>query len=137
MWNDDQSADLVFARRLALAGIGIGVAEILAPQQVVSLLGLPRDRDLEGALRVFGVREVAQGVCILSEDALTQTLEIGIWARVVGDALDTALLLYAATKTEAPARFIGVAASVALIGVVDVLSARRISCRRPTVTSAR
>jgi hypothetical protein len=54
-------------------------------------------------------------------------MKAGIWSRVAGDALDTALLGVAVMKTKKPASFALVAASVGLIGVLDTLYASRMS----------
>lgn len=73
------------ARGLALFGIGLGILELAAPQRLVRLAGLDgRDR----VLRLFGLREIASGLLILA----AKDPERLLWVRVVGDALDSALL---------------------------------------------
>jgi hypothetical protein len=118
------------ARGLGWASIGIGLAEMVMPGQVQSLLGLddrPRHR---GVLRVLGARELMHGLGILSEKRATGAMTVGLWSRVVGDVLDTALLGVAATKTRRPGRFALVSAMVLGIGLADMLTAKKVTRRR-------
>ena len=73
------------ARGLALVGIALGVAELLAPRRVSRAAGLPGHASL---VRAFGVREIASGIPLLIAKEPTPWL----WGRVAGDALDAALL---------------------------------------------
>lgn len=110
------------ARGLGIASIGIGLTELMAPQKVESMLGL-EDRPLhQGILRVLGVREIMDGVSILTE----KKPAAGMWSRVAGDVLDTALLGVAARKTRNPKSFAAVSAMVMAIGLADLLCARRL-----------
>jgi hypothetical protein len=130
MWNNNYSNGVTLSRALAAGGICIGVAEVVAPRAVCNMLGVKDNPDSVGTLRVLGTREIAQGICILVERELTPQLEAGIWARVVGDAIDSAFLVVAATKTTQPTRFAAIATSIAAIGVLDLACARRVSCAR-------
>ena len=115
------------ARGLGWASIGIGLAEMMMPGQVQNLLGLddrPRHR---GVLRVLGARELMHGFGILSEKRPSGAMSVGLWSRVIGDVLDTALLGVAATKTRKPGRFAIVAAMVLGIGLADMLAAKKTS----------
>ena len=51
------------ARGLAWFGIGLGLAELLAPRAVARAAGL---RGHEGLLQAFGAREIASGAVILA-----------------------------------------------------------------------
>lgn len=114
------------ARGLGWASIGIGLAELAAPRQVQSLLGI-EDRPVHrGILRVLGVRELMHGFGILADTQPTPAMTAGLWSRVAGDALDTALLGVAATKTKHPAKFAAVAAAVMGIGLLDVIYSLRL-----------
>src|SRR5689334_24738641 len=73
------------ARALAWFSIGLGLAETLAPRTLGNAIGIHGQVAL---LRGLGVREVANGVAILSQPDAAPLL----WARVAGDALDIALL---------------------------------------------
>ena len=73
------------ARDLGWFGIGLGLAEVLAPRAVAKAAGLEKHA---GLIRAFGLREIASGVMILAADKP----EPWLWARVAGDGLDGALL---------------------------------------------
>jgi hypothetical protein len=117
------------ARALGWASIGIGLAELALPSRVEQMLGIEDESTYRGILRVLGVRELLHGISILTERDATPHLKAGIWSRVAGDALDTALLGVAATKTKQPGRFAAVASAVGLIGAADVIEALRVSWR--------
>jgi hypothetical protein len=107
------------SRAMGLASIGIGLAELAAPRFVESLLGLEHQPRQRGILQALGVRELMHGIGILTAENGDGQLTSGLWARVAGDVLDTALLGMAATKTKHPGRFAAVAAAVAAIGIAD------------------
>jgi hypothetical protein len=124
-----EQQDTEFARGLGWASIAIAAAEIAAPRQVANLLGVEDTPDTRGTLRVLGVRELCQGISILTEDRPTEQMRTGVWARVAGDVIDTAFLGVAAMKTKKPGRFAAVAASVMAIGAADLMCAMRLSDR--------
>jgi hypothetical protein len=113
------------ARALGWSSIGIGMAEIAAPKQLEQFMGIS-DGENSGILRMLGVREILQGVDILAHRDPTP----GVWARVAGDALDSALLIRAATKTRNPGGMAAISAMVLGIGILDVLCATGLSTRR-------
>jgi hypothetical protein len=123
----DEETDCQLARGLGWTSIAIGLTEIAAPKFVQNLLGLDDNQDRRGTLRVLGLREVAHGLSILTEPEPTPQLRNAVWSRVAGDALDTALLGVAATKTKRPGRFALVAGMVMCIGVLDFLCAKRLT----------
>lgn len=73
------------ARALGWFSIGLGAAELLMPHWVARLTGL---RGSESLLRVYGVREIATGIGILT----ARDPKPWVWARVAGDTLDLATL---------------------------------------------
>jgi len=115
------------SRALGLASVGIGLTELAAPRFVESLLGIDDRQRRRGVLQVLGVRELVHGIGILTAKKRNRQLTSGVWARVAGDVLDTALLGVAATKTRRPVRFAAVAAAVAAIGIADVYFAWKAS----------
>ena len=119
--------DVEAARDLGWLSIGIGLVELLATKPVEKVMGLDNHQN-SGILRMMGVREIMQGVDIFSHKDPTP----GVWARVAGDVLDTALLGVAAMKTKSPSRFAMVAGLVMAIGVADVLVATKLSARKQT-----
>ena len=115
------------AQLLGWASIGIGLAEILAPEKVQAMLGIEDRPTHRGILRVLGVRELLHGVGILASGGRNRELIAGVWSRVAGDVLDSALLGIAGTKTKNPASFLAVAAAVAAIGMADVYYSLKVS----------
>ena len=107
------------ARGLAWFGIGLGLAELLAPRAVARATGLQGHETL---LQAFGLREIASGALILAAD----DPEAWLWARVAGDALD-GLLLSRGMRADNPDREKAMLATLAVAPVVvlDALYARR------------
>src|SRR5690348_6713499 len=66
--------DEQFARGLGWASIGIGLTELLAPTKVNEMLGLDDTPDRRGTTRVLGVRELCQGLSILTSGDSHQKL---------------------------------------------------------------
>jgi hypothetical protein len=121
------TVDTEASRALGLASIAIGLAEIAMPGKVQDLLGLDDSPRRRGILRVLGVREICHGLAILTDDKPQQRMARNLWSRVAGDVLDSALLAKAAQQTNSPSSFAAVAASVAAIGVADLVMAERLS----------
>jgi hypothetical protein len=118
------------ARGLGWASLVIGFSEIVAPRAINELLGIDDHPRYRGVLRVLGAREIMHGLGILADKKPTRSMTVGLWSRVLGDTLDTALLGVAATKTKRPGRFATVAAMVMGIGLLDMLYAKRLSTGR-------
>jgi len=117
-------------KTLGVASIGIGLAELMAPRKLEQFMGIGNGQNT-GILRVFGVREIMQGVDILSHDDPTP----GVWARVTGDALDLAALGLAATRTKRPGGLAAAVMMVAGITVLDVLCGQWLSSLKPSERS--
>jgi uncharacterized membrane protein len=75
------------ARGLGWFSIGLGLTEILAPRAVAKIAGARRGNT--ALVRLLGLREVAHGVAIFAQGRRPAG---ALWARVVGDALDLAVL---------------------------------------------
>src|SRR3954454_2252297 len=85
---DDGRTDEMLARGLGWFSIGLGLAEVAAPRRLARLIGIEQDSGTIGVLRAFGVREIGNGIAIL-----TQPRNPGwLWGRVGGDAMDLAFL---------------------------------------------
>jgi uncharacterized membrane protein len=108
------------ARALGWFSIGLGVAEIVAPRQLARMIGTP---PRTGVLRALGAREIASGVGILSRPRSAGWM----WSRVLGDAMDLALLGAARRMCGADReRLTAATAAVAGVTALDVLSSRRL-----------
>src|SRR5436190_623042 len=81
---DDVRATRDRARKLGWFSLGLGSVLIGLPDLVAGAIGLEKGRSL---LRAIGTREIATGIGILT------TRSGGfVWARLLGDAIDLALL---------------------------------------------
>ena len=119
--NGSVTASEGLARGLGWFSIGLGVAQLVAPQAVARLVGVKNHSVL---FRALGVREIASGVGLLS-----QVKPRGwVWARVGGDVMDLALLGTALTsKRSGRGRLATAAAVVAGVTAVDALCGQRLS----------
>jgi hypothetical protein len=105
-------------RGLGWFSIGLGLAEVLAPGAVARLTGVRN----KGLLQMYGLREIAAGIGILSSPRPTGWL----WARVAGDALDLATLGAGSDSRQGGSP--GLAAlAVAGVTALDVLCAAQLS----------
>src|SRR3954467_6466097 len=90
------------SQALGLASIGIGLTELAAPRYVENMLGIEDRPTHRGILQILGVRELMHGIGLVTAKNGNGQLTSGVWARVAGDVLDSALLGVAATKTRRP-----------------------------------
>lgn len=105
------------AQGLGWFSIGLGLAEVLAPENLARFLGM---EERAGLIRLYGVREVATGIGILSQDDPTPWL----WGRVGGDAIDLATLAAGLRPDNPQRQNVGLAiAAVAGALALDVLCA--------------
>jgi uncharacterized membrane protein len=119
---------------LGWLSIGLGLAELMAPDRVARAIGVPATERSIAVLRTMGVREIGAGLAILG----TTDKAPALWARVAGDALDIGLLGAGLTDPAADGRR-GAMATAGLAGVtmVDVVAARRAGSRQYGDTAER
>jgi len=112
------------ANGLGWLSIGLGLAEIAAPRTMANLLGLPNGGRTRAVLRLYGMREVAAGVGILTQENPAPWL----WSRVGGDVLDLSSLGKAMASDDTERGRVG-AAAAAVVGItaLDVYCAKRLS----------
>ena len=89
--------EMKVARGLGWFSIGLGLAEIVAGREIGRTLGM---EDRTWLIRAYGVREIASGIAIFSQD----TPRAGVWSRVAGDVLDLATLVSAYSGGQPEAR---------------------------------
>lgn len=107
---------------LGLLGIGLGLAELLAPERVSRRVGMRGNGMSRRLLRAMGVREIASGVGLLASRRRSPWL----WMRVGGDLLDLALLRAAMGGRRSNDRRLGMAlVAIAGVTVVDAVTAKR------------
>lgn len=111
------------ATGLGLFGIGLGLAQVIAPRKVERLIGV-RDRTRpRNVVRAYGVREIATGVAILAQPGSAR----GVWSRVAGDVLDLAAIGTAYSKHDAKRGPLTIAAvSVLGLTALDILCSKQL-----------
>src|SRR5690348_115760 len=112
------------AQGLGWFSIGLGLAELLAPEGVTRPFGMQRHTAL---IRAYGLREIAAGVGILTQSDPTPW----VWGRVAGDALDIATMA-AGLSGDNPRRGNVAVAIAGLLGitVLDAYCAQQLSAER-------
>lgn len=116
------------ARGLGWFSIGLGMTELLAPDVIAKISGVPNSRP--GLIRLYGLREIAAGVAIFSQ----KEPAAGLWSRVAGDALDLASLGMAFTSPDAKRGRIAFAtANVLAVTALDLIAAKQLSTGSPGV----
>lgn len=109
------------ARGLGWFSIGLGAAEVFAPKKLGELIGVNNHKTL---IRMMGVREIAAGIGVLTEDRPSKSMT----ARVGGDALDLALLgAGLASRNSNKGRVIAATAAVAGVTALDILCRKQLS----------
>jgi len=110
------------ARGLGWFSIGLGLTELLAPNVIAKISGVPNGRT--GLIRLYGLRKIASGVTIFSQQKPTG----GVWSRVAGDAMDLASLGMAFTSPDAKRGRIAFAtANVLAVTTLDLIAAKQLS----------
>jgi hypothetical protein len=111
--------EINMSRALGVAGMGLGLAELIAPQWLSTQLGIKHRPRL---LRAMGAREVASGVGIVARHNPTPAQ----WTRVIGDVIDIALLGLAVRESRKRKAVFGALGAVLVIGALDFITARRL-----------
>ena len=112
---------------VALASIGLGIAEIVAPRFLSRAIGIRPNAVRSTVMRLCGLREIVVGVGMLVQPERARWA----WARVAEDALDVALL-YRMSKGRRNNRGLVTASMVVTTGALalDVLRARQLEPSR-------
>ena len=110
------------AKGLGYFSIGLGVMELFMPAWVGEMIGV--SHRYRAFLPVLGLREIAHGAAILSQQKPTG----GVWSRVGGDAVDLAYLATAfAGEENNTNRLIGATMAVLGVTALDVMCAQALS----------
>jgi hypothetical protein len=109
---------------LGYFSLGLGLVELFAPRIVARLVGVPANGAAVLLIRALGTRELISGIGLLRKPQSAAWL----WSRVVGDAMDLALLgnQLAVGKSNRRGALVATAA-VAGVTALDTLSAARAS----------
>jgi uncharacterized membrane protein len=114
------------ARTLGWFSLGLGLVEVMAPRALARLIGVSGEHSM--LLRLFGLREMASGVGILTQHRPAPWM----WGRIGGDALDLACLGAALTSDDGrPGRTAVAMAAVAGVTALDVLCGQQLSQSTP------
>jgi uncharacterized membrane protein len=132
--NGRQRRDDRLADALGWFSVGLGLAQLVAPDRMTRLVGAhdgPRSRTL---MRTLGMRELASGVGILSSSSPGPWL----WARVAGDMMDLAILGNVAASDDARSTR-ALAATAAVLGVtaLDAFAGQRLTGDQAATEPAR
>jgi uncharacterized membrane protein len=115
------------AKGLGWFSIGLGLAEMAAPQSVAQLVGIEDGARTRAMIRGYGARELATGLAILSRPDARW-----LWARVAGDVVDLSSLAAALQRDDSDVRKVAFGlASVAGVMVADIVAARRLGSGSP------
>lgn len=109
------------AKALGWFSIGLGAAQIIAPNGLARLVGVGNHPLL---FRALGAREIASGVGILAGGSRPVK---SVWSRVAGDALDLALLGAALATTGNKGRAATAAVAVAGVTALDYYCAQALT----------
>jgi hypothetical protein len=110
------------SKKLAVFSIGLGLAELLAPNAVATISGLTKRNT--AMIRLCGLREIGNGVAILTQGKKPTS---GMWSRVAGDAMDLGALVLSSFFPSS--NKIGVTfATLTVLGItaIDVITAKQL-----------
>jgi uncharacterized membrane protein len=112
------------AKGLGWFSIGLGLSQIIAPRALINFIGVKNNAKNVSVMRLFGVRELATGVGILSWPKPVGWL----WGRVSGDLIDIALLVRALNSNNSTRNRVAFAlANVLGVTALDLLASVRLS----------
>ena len=116
-------------RGLGWFSIGLGLAEVAAPRGIAKIVGVRGDSSNRLLIRLLGLREIAHGVAILSQNGRSAAT---LWSRVAGDAIDLACLGAAYASPDANKGLLTFAtANVLTVTALDVACAQQLSLANP------
>ena len=115
------------ATGLGWFSIGLGIVQLVAPRAFSQTIGRPGTTRDVWIQRLVGVREVTAGAAILRR---TRPAE-WVWARVVGDTMDLALLGTAFASKKSDRNRLAAATTVAVgIGALDLYDALQLTRKK-------
>jgi hypothetical protein len=96
--------------------IALGTTELLFGDALARMMGMPKR---SGVVRLFGVREIATGIGLLS----AKDRQPWLWGRVAGDGLDMALLAANVDDNPRPGNLAMAIGAVAGATMLDAITA--------------
>jgi uncharacterized membrane protein len=123
------------ARGLGWFSLGLGLAEVAAPRGIAKIVGVRGDSSNRLLIRLLGLREIAHGVAILSQNGRSAAT---VWSRVVGDAIDLACLGAAFASPDTNKGLAAFAtANVLTVTALDVVCSQQLSLSNPATAGGR
>ena len=120
--NGSLTQEEMWAYGMGVFGIGLGLAELMAPRRLARMIGAPPGYG--GLIRAMGLREIASGVGILTQ----REPATAVWSRVAGDAIDLACLGAAFISNRSNrGRVVLATAAVAGATLFDMITAHQLS----------
>lgn len=117
--DDVRSPGALLSRGLGWFSIGLGVAEVTAPRMLARAIGIHPGGRTPVTMRAMGAREILNGLGILARPQRP----LPLWSRVLGDALDLALLGWAVkAKRTNKERLTAAIVSVLGVTVLDIVA---------------
>jgi uncharacterized membrane protein len=115
------------AESLGWFSLALGTAQVTAPRLMCELVGARGEGTSRTVMRVMGLREIVQGVGILTRPRPT----VWLWSRVAGDCLDLSLLgLTAAENRDRRRRTMLAMGDVLAVTVPDVYESVHLTRKR-------
>jgi hypothetical protein len=113
-------------RMLGGASLALGMSELIAPDRVASIAGVPATARTRSVIRALGARECGHAAAVLLGPPRM------VWTRVAGDVLDVALLVRGlSTPGARRGRGAVTALVLAVIGAADVYAGLRARDEKP------
>lgn len=104
--------------------IGLGLAEVFLPGRTAKLIGVEPSGKTKTVLRMYGMREMAAGIGILSQPVPASWM----WSRVAGDLMDLASLTSALGSDDtSKGKLTFSTAAVLGVTALDVICAQKLS----------
>lgn len=111
------------AKGLGWFSLGLGLAEILAPNRLGELIGIAVDGAIRRTMLGLGLREIGAGFGLLGSGERNRWM----WSRVAGDLMDLALLGGAfSVRRASRGRLASATVAVGAITLLDALTARQL-----------
>ena len=120
----ESPVDRTMSKGLAWFSLGLGAAELFAPNALSRVIGLKPN---PGLMRALGMREIASGVAMLARPQSPR----GPSARMAGDIMDLAVLGTAPRRRRGRNAGLTIAiAAIVAVAAVDLLASQRLAGQR-------
>src|SRR5689334_80527 len=119
----DEPEGFQLSRTAGWTSVGFGLAELLAPRTVGSLMGLDHARRTGLTVRAFGVADLALGLATVMRPRRAAPL----WARVAMDVVGLGFLAWAVRGKGRPVRAAAALAATAGVLTLDAYATQQVT----------